>query len=55
MEEEYERQWTQAATREMPTGYCERHFLKKGGQAPEQFAERSCESSIPGDTQNSAG
>lgn len=46
--------WAQAVTREMPIQYCERHFLKKGGQTPEQFAQRSCGSSIPGDTQNSA-
>lgn len=55
MEEDYERQWTQAAIREMPMRSCERHFLKKGGQTPEQFAQRSCGSSIPGDTQNSDG
>lgn len=48
-------QWTQAAIREMPIRYRERHFLKKGGQTPEQFVQRSCGSSIPGNTQNSAG
>lgn len=53
--EEYEMQWTQAATREMPIRYCERHFLKKGRQTPEQFAQRSCWSSIPVALQNSAG
>lgn len=53
--EEYEMQWTQAARRETPLRYCERHLLKKGGQTPEEFAQRSCGSSIPGDSQNSAG
>lgn len=43
------------ATWGMPIRYCGRYFLKKGGQTPVQFAERSCRSSVPGNSQNSAG
>lgn len=51
----YKMQWTWAARREMPIRYCERHFLKKDGQTPEKFTQRSCGSSIPEANQNPAG